>query len=107
MTKQQYTIYVIRLKRTVLQDRRFISRNPDYIEGRPCVYVGVTYLLCDERFKQHKEGTHAARIARKFGKRCVDDLSRRTRPISRRHALSREATLAATLKKKGWGVWSN
>jgi hypothetical protein len=102
-----YTIYVIRLKRTVLDDGRFIERNPEYVAGKPCVYVGMTYLTCDARLEQHKAGIHSARIVKKFGKSCIHRLCRRTKPISRRHGLKREAKLAASLKEKGWGVWSN
>jgi hypothetical protein len=106
-SRRPYTIYVIKLKRNVLSNKKFMARNASYVDGKPCVYVGMTYLTCEERLAQHKAGIHSARIVYKFGKSCMKTLCRRTKAMSQRHALKREARLAATLCEKGWGVWSN
>src|SRR5690349_1503221 len=42
--RRQWTLYVIDLKKTVLRLNRFHAANPEYIPGKPCVYVGVTWL---------------------------------------------------------------
>ena len=38
--KSEYYVYVINLKKDVLNIKKFKDKNPDYIEGKPCVYVG-------------------------------------------------------------------
>lgn len=40
MCQYHYRVYIIELKKTVLEDRHFLERNPWYEEGKPCVYVG-------------------------------------------------------------------
>lgn len=41
-------VYAIELKPTVLQEPKFIEQNPNYAQGKPCVYVGKTshHPLC-------------------------------------------------------------
>ena len=59
-----HNIYVIELDKKVLEKKKFKDANPDYIEGSPCVYVGMTSKSPEERFKQHKEGHKASRIVK-------------------------------------------
>ena len=106
-TKRPYTIYVIRLKNRVINDPRFRQRNAQYILKNPCVYVGMTYLSAEERYEQHKNGIHSARIVRNYHRDLMNSECRRTRPITQRRALKREAALAQNLRERGWGVWSN
>jgi hypothetical protein len=101
-----WTLYVIDLKKTVIRDQRFAAANPEYISGKPCVYVGVTYLTAEERFNQHMNGIHSARIVRNYGKRVRSRDSRRLRTMTRARAEKKEAAYAARLRKRGWGVWS-
>lgn len=35
---------------------RFKKANPDYVPGKPCVYVGMTGLDPDVRFDKNKAG---------------------------------------------------
>jgi len=54
MTRNKtHYIYVIRLNDSVLKENKFMEKNPDYIKGNPCVYVGMTGRTPDERFEQH------------------------------------------------------
>ena len=51
-----HNVYVVDLDPAVLGNRRFRARNPNYVEGSPCVYVGMTGLPPGERFQNHKAG---------------------------------------------------
>ena len=102
-----WTLYVIDLKKNVIRDTRFAAANPEYISGKPCVYVGVTYLTADERFEQHMNGIHSARIVRNYGKHVRSRDCRILRAMTRARAEKKEAAYAARLRKRGWGVWSN
>jgi hypothetical protein len=97
---------VVQLKEAVLKNRKFMHANPQYLHGKPRVYVGMTYLSAEERLEQHLKGVHAARIVRQFGDRLIKGECRLTKPISRNHALKREARRAADLRELGWAVWS-
>ena len=61
-----FTIYVIDLKKNVLLNRAFLAANPDYVRGKPCVYVGLTAHTAEKRFTQHIDGVRFrySRIAR-------------------------------------------
>ena len=48
--RDHYHVYVIELSKDVLYEARFKKANPDYIRGKPCVYVGMTGLDSDVRF---------------------------------------------------------
>ena len=98
-------VYVVDLKRSVMQDGKFAGKNPQYIEGKPCVYVGMTGLTPEERFRNHMRGHRASKYVYRYGKRLREDLSER--PISRAKAEERERELAAELRAKGWAVWQN
>jgi len=103
-----WTLYVIKLKRPVLKDRRFRERNDaTYKRGKPCVYVGLTYLDAEERFKQHVDGVHSARIVRRFGKHLIKSAGSTLGAMTRASAEKKEAALAKQLRSRGWGVWSN
>src|SRR5689334_7896929 len=69
-----YHVYVIELSRDVLYEPRFRKSNPDYQPGKPCVYVGMTGLMPDERFDKHKAGIKANRFAQRYGLRLLPSL---------------------------------
>ena len=98
-------LYVIALDPEVLNSSRFRKRNPDYVEGKPCSYVGTSFHAPDMRYGQHKEGVRANKYARKFGlylqRRHCDDLGE----ISREQTEEIEAKKAMELRSKGWAVW--
>ena len=70
-----FSIYVIELNPKVLGIKKFRDKNPDYLEGKPCVYVGFTSKTPKERFAEHKIGLRSGPIklhntyAYKFGMR--------------------------------------
>ena len=102
-----HNIYVIELDKEVLGKKKFKDANPDYIEGSPCVYVGMTSKSPEERFKRHKEGHKAARIVKQFGIRLKPRQYQSLNPMSRDEAAEMEFEKARRLRKKGWGVWVN
>ena len=66
----QYYVYVIDLDKSILEkEKTFRDANPQYEEGKPCVYVGQSYLKPKERFQKHKDGYKAGRkFVTKYGK---------------------------------------
>jgi hypothetical protein len=104
---QGWTRYVIDLKTPDNRQLRFRAANPEYVAGKPCVYVGVTYLTAQERFDQHMDGIHSARIVRGYGKHVRSRDCRMLRTMTRARAERREAASTAQLRQRGWGVWSN
>jgi len=104
-----YSIYVIELKKDVLKHRKFKEANPNYIPGKPCVYVGYTSKTPEERFEIHKAGTKiSASYAKKYGFRLRPRLYRVHNPMSsRKEALAMEKEKARRLRNRGYGVWQN
>ena len=60
--RKHHHVYVIELSKDVLLKPRFRKNNPHYIDGQPCVYVGMTGLDPDVRFDKHKAGIQANRF---------------------------------------------
>lgn len=105
---QFYNVYVIELDKRVLNNKKFIEKNPDYQAGKPCVYVGQTAKSPEERFQQHKSGFRANRFVKKLGLKLKENIFKRHNPMtSRAQAESKEAWLAENLRKKGYAVWWN
>ena len=65
----------------VLADRRFRRRNPGYVEGQPCVYVGMTGLAVAERFRNHKRGHKGNVFVLRFGTRVLPELFAHLNPM--------------------------
>ena len=98
-------LYVIRLDKAVLQRRKFREVNPDYRWWKPCVYVGVTALDPQDRFKQHKASRKASRTVTKYGRRLMPRLDKHLNPVPSAEAKDQERGLAESLRRKGYGVW--
>ena len=104
-SKARFNIYVIELSQDILKVRKFREANPNYKQGKPCVYVGMTARTPKERFQQHKEGYKAARFAKKYGLRLKPRQYTRHNPMTFDDADKMEKEKARRLRKKGWGVW--
>lgn len=99
-------IYVILLDPSVTRDPAFMRSNPQYVQGMPCYYVGLTSLSVEERFHQHLTGRkNVSRIAHQYGRKLQMDLVTNSKPIRRSWAMRREKRLAAELRAGGSGVW--
>jgi predicted GIY-YIG superfamily endonuclease len=98
-------VYVIELDPAVLRERRFRARNPNYVEGRPCVYVGMTGLPVQERFANHRAGYKSNRYAHQYGLRLLPELYECFNPMPYEAARKMEQELADELQEKGYAVW--
>ena len=104
----KYYVYVIELDNKVADLRKFRAKNPKYIKGNGCVYVGQSSKKPEVRFEQHKEGYKANKYAKKFGLKLRPDLYEKYNPIpTRKDALDIEKMLSLRLRASGIGVWFN
>jgi hypothetical protein len=108
-TNLKYSVYVIGLKLGVLSSKKFRAANPGYQDGKPCYYVGSTYLSPEERAEQHRSGH---RLCNSFARDYFDGLRRskfRNNSVFefREDAEKAEKQLAEKLRGKGFGVWQN
>jgi predicted GIY-YIG superfamily endonuclease len=97
---------VITLHPQVLTCRDFRNANPAYIEGMPCVYVGITIHDPGDRYRQHKSGYKCCKYARKFGVELALDLIDGFDEAGLSDE-QREPALAAWLRGQGYAVWQN
>jgi len=100
-----HNVYVVALSLDVLSEPRFTRCNPDYELGKPCVYVGMTGLMPDERFDKHKAGIRANRFVQQYGLRLMPELYECYNPMPYQGACEMEVELAIALREAGYGVW--
>ena len=103
--RNHYNVYVVELSKDVLLERRFVKGNPDYVDAKPCVYVGMTGLDPDVRFDKHKAGIQSNRYVHKFGLRLLPDLYEAYNPMAYEAARDMEVELGILLREAGFGVW--
>ena len=112
----KYNIYVIELSKRVWNDSvKFRNANPQYNGVNECLYVGMTSLSPDQRFKKHKSGAKSKRgykispyFADKYGLYLRPSLYEVYNTInSKSEAYKMEEWLAKELKKKRYAVWWN
>ena len=105
---KKYYVYVIELDSQVANLRKFRQKNPAYIMGNGCVYVGQSSREPTLRFEQHKEGYKSNKYAREYGIRLRPELYEKYNPIpTRKDAEEIEKMLGKQLRKQGIGVWFN
>ena len=100
-----YSVYVIELAPEVWNIARFRRCNPDYLLGKPFVYVGMTGLDIDQRFDKHKAGIQSSRYAKDFGLRLLPRLYEMYNPMPYEGARDMEVELGIALREAGYGVW--
>ena len=103
--RRHYHVYVVELSPEVLRHARFLRANPGYIDGKPCVYVGMTGLDPDVRFDKHMAGIQANRYVTQFGQRLLPELYELYNPLTYDEARSLEVELGIDLREGGFGVW--
>ena len=113
--KRKYYVYVIGLYPSYAKTGKAKRNNPNYIQGKPCVYVGYTSKTPEERYEQHitgyinKKGHKlSSSTVEKFGYRRNGLRPRKYEkfnPIfSQKIAEEKEVDLANQLRKKGYCV---
>lgn len=103
--RNHYNVYVIELSKDVLFEGKFKQCNPNYLTGKPCVYVGMTGLDPDVRFDKHKAGIQSGRYVKQYGLRLWPDLYEAYNPMSYDDACDQEVALGIMLREAGFGVW--
>ena len=104
---KRHNVYVIELDKAVLNERKFVEANPDHDPKIACLYVGMTGLSPDERFKNHKAGYKANRYVKKYGLRLCCSMYEEYNPMTYDDALEMEEKLAKLLRAKGHAVWQH
>jgi len=105
---KKYYVYVIELDPLVADQRKFRDKNPKYIKGNGCVYVGQSVRKPNLRFEQHKEGYRSNKYAKRFGLKLRPDLFEKYNPVpTRKDAEEIEQMLGKELRGRGYGVWYN
>ena len=105
---RQYFVYVIELDQSVADIKKFRAKNPNYVKGIACVYVGQSSRKPSLRFEQHKEGYKSNKYAKYYGIKLRPDLYEKYNPIpTRKDAEEIEEMLSKDLRKQGYGVWFN
>lgn len=105
MARHHHHVYVVELDDRVWNLARFRRCNPDYVLGKPFVYVGMTGLDPDLRFDRHKAGVQANALVREYGLRLLPALYERFNPMSYQQAKRMEVELGIALREAGYGVW--
>ena len=96
--------YVVLLNAAVSKIRKVRAANPDRDRKKPCVYVGMTGLMPEERFANHKAGIKDAWVVKRYGIRLLPELYEHLNPMPFEAACQMEKDLAADLREQGYTV---
>lgn len=99
-------LYVITLDPEVLWLREFRQANPNYVEGMPCVYVGMTVHEPGVRFEQHMLGYRSSKYPHRYGVELAQELLEGFDGEGLTDT-ERESALADWLRRQGCAVWQN
>ena len=80
------------------------AANPNRDPKKSCVYVGMTGLTPEERFANHKAGTKAAWVVKRYGLRQLPELYQHLNPMPYEAAAQMEMELAEDLRRAGYTV---
>ena len=97
-------VYVVLLDAKVAKSRKVLAANRKRDVAKPCLYVGMTGLLPEERFWNHKNGFKAASVVRKYGVRLLPELFAHLNPMPFEAAAQMEKDLAEDLRAQGYNV---
>jgi predicted GIY-YIG superfamily endonuclease len=102
--EQHHNVYVVLLNPAVGRVRKVRAENPKRDRKKPCVYVGMTGLTPEERFANHKAGTKAAWVVKRYGLRLLPELYEHLNPMPYEAAAQMEKDLAEDLRRAGYTV---
>jgi hypothetical protein len=97
-------VYVVLLDSAVANIRRVRAENSNRDLQKPCVYVGMTGLLPEVRFTNHKQGIKSASVVKRFGLRLLPELYAHLNPMPYEAAAQMEQDLAEDLRRAGYTV---
>jgi len=107
MPKVHHHVYVVELDEAVLKDKKFVAANPNWHPDLSCLYVGMTGLTPEQRFKNHKAGHKANKYVKKYGLHLLPSLYEYYNPMTYEKAAAKEKELAEELRAQGYPVWQN
>jgi hypothetical protein len=99
-----HNVYVALLDAAVGNIRKVRAENPKRDRKKPCVYVGMTGLTPEERFANHKAGTKAAWVVKRYGLQLLPELYAHLNPMPYEAAAQMEQDLAEELRRAGYAV---
>jgi len=102
--EHHHNVYVVLLDPAVGRVRKVRAANPKRDRKKPRVYVGMTGLSPEERFANHKAGTKAASVVKRFGLRLLPELYEHLNPMPFEAAVEMEKDLAEDLRGAGYTV---
>jgi hypothetical protein len=103
-SEHHHSVYVVLLDPAAGRLRAVRAANPERDPKKPCVYVGMTGLTPDERFANHKAGTKAASVVKRYGIRLLLELYEHLNPMPYEAAAQIEKDLAEDLRRAGYTV---
>ena len=101
---QHHNVYVVLLDAAVGRLRKVRAENPKRDRKKLCVYVGMTGLMPEERFANHKAGIKAAAVVTRYGIRLLPELYAHLNPMPFEAAAQMEVDLAEDLRRAGYTV---
>jgi len=104
--QHHHNVYVVLLNPAAGRLRTVRAANPKRNPKKPCVYVGMTGLTLEARFANHKAGTKAASLVKRYGKCLLPELYAHLKPMPYEAAARMEADLAEDLRRAGYTVTS-
>ena len=99
-----HSVYVILLDPAVLRHPSILRLNPNRDPAKPCVYVGMTGLAVENRFRNHKQGEKSAWVVEKYGLHLMPELYEYLNPKPFEAAAQMEKDLAEDLRADGFTV---
>lgn len=109
-----YDVYIIELNRAFATSSKAKRANPNANSDKPCIYVGSSSKIPEERFYEHikgkrnKRGPLFSKVVFKHGIRLRLRLYERYNPMkTREEAETKEKDLTVKYRRRGYTVWSN
>jgi hypothetical protein len=99
-----HNVYVVLLDPAAGRLRAVRAANPKRDPKKLCVYVGMTGLTPEERFANHKAGTKAASVVKRYGLRLLPEMYEHLNPMPYEAAAQMEQDLAEDLRRAGHTV---
>jgi predicted GIY-YIG superfamily endonuclease len=102
--EHHHNVYVVQPDPAVGKVRKVRAANPERDRKKSCVYVGMTGPTPEERFANHKAGTKAAWVVKRYGLRLMPELYAHLNPMPYEAAAGMEKDLAEDLRGAGYTV---
>jgi hypothetical protein len=102
--KDHHNVYVVLLDPAVGKLRKVRAINPNRDPARPSVYVGLTGLAPEARWKNHKRGIKSSLFVKRYGLRLLPELYAHLNPMPYEAAARMEVDLTEDLRRAGYTV---